>query len=77
MVQAYILIQTHVGRSRDVSAALATIDGVVEHAEVTGPYDVIGRLQTETVEELGELVISRIQDVPGILRTTTCTVVSI
>ncbi len=76
MVQAYILIQTHVGRTREVSAALAGIHGVLEHAEVAGPYDVIGKLQTGTVEELGSLVIARIQEVPGILRTTTCTVVS-
>lgn len=73
MVQAYILIQTHAGRTREVSAALAGIDGVLEHAEVAGPYDVIGKLQAGTVEELGSLVLSRIQE---ILRTTTCPVVS-
>ena len=43
--------------------------------DVTGPYDVIARLEAETVDELGKLVIARIQEVPGITRTLTCPVV--
>ncbi len=77
MVQAYILIQTDVGRAAAVAATIADIDGVVLAEDVTGPYDVIARVEASTVDELGKLVISRIQDTDGITRTLTCTVVHV
>ncbi len=77
MVQAYILIQTDVGRAAAVAETIAGIDGVVLAEDVTGPYDVIARVEAETVDELGKLVISRIQDTDGITRTLTCTVVHV
>jgi DNA-binding Lrp family transcriptional regulator len=77
MVQAYILIQTEVGRSASVAEAIASIEGVLLAEDVTGPYDVIARVEAHNVDELGKLVIARIQEVPGITRTLTCTVVHI
>lgn len=77
MVQAYILIQTEVGKSASVAEAIRGVAGVASAEDVTGPYDVIARVEANTVDELGKLVISRIQDVPGITRTLTCTVVHI
>ena len=76
MVEAYILVQTQVGQSSVVARAIQGVDGVVSADEVTGPYDVIARIQAESVDDLGRLVIAQIQDVPHITRTTTCTVVS-
>jgi DNA-binding Lrp family transcriptional regulator len=77
MVQAYILIQTEVGKAADVARAIAEIQGVTLAEDVTGPYDVIARVEAAGVDELGQLVIARIQDVKGITRTLTCTVVHI
>lgn len=75
MVQAYILIQTEVGKSGVVSQTVAQLSGVVSAEDVTGPYDVIARVAAPTVDDLGRQVISAIQDVAHITRTTTCTVV--
>ncbi len=75
VVQAYILIQTEVGRAADVARAIAEISGVTLAEDVTGPYDVIARVEAPSVDELGQLVIAKIQDVKGITRTLTCTVV--
>ena len=75
VVQAYILIQSEVGKSSQVSESVGAIDGVVKAEEVTGPYDVIARVEAENVNELGQLVIAKIQDIQGITRTLTCTVV--
>ncbi len=77
MVQAYILVQTDVGRAASVAEAIAALDGVVLAEDVTGPYDVIARVEATTVDELGKLVIAKIQDVEGITRTLTCTVVHV
>lgn len=75
MVQAYVLVQTEVGKAVPVATAIGKIQGVVAAQDVTGPYDVIVRIEAATVEELGPLVMSKIQGVPGITRTVTCTVV--
>jgi DNA-binding Lrp family transcriptional regulator len=42
---------------------------------VTGPYDVILRAEARTMDDLGKLIVSRIQQVNGITRTLTCPVV--
>lgn len=76
-VQAYVLVQTNVGKAAEVAEAIRAIDGVVLAEDVTGPYDVIARTEADTVDELGQLVVARIQSVQGITRTVTCPVVRI
>jgi DNA-binding Lrp family transcriptional regulator len=75
VVQAYILIQTEVGRARDVAAAIEDISGVVRVDAVTGPYEVIALTEAHNLDELGKMIVSRVQLVPGITRTITCSVV--
>jgi DNA-binding Lrp family transcriptional regulator len=77
MVEAYILVQTEVGKAADVARQIAKISGVTQAEDVTGPYDVIVRAQAEDVDELGRLVTANVQSVPGITRTLTCPVVHI
>jgi DNA-binding Lrp family transcriptional regulator len=77
VVHAYILIQTEVGRARDVAAEIEKIPGVVRVDAVTGPYDVVVLTQSSNVDELGRLIISKVQAVPGITRTLTCSVVKL
>jgi DNA-binding Lrp family transcriptional regulator len=74
-VQAYILIQTEVGKAASVASEIATITGVTLAEDVTGPYDVIVRAEAESVDELGKLVVAKVQSVDGITRTLTCPVV--
>ena len=75
MVNAYILIQTEVGKAAAVAAEVRSVTGVTEAEDVTGPYDVIVRAEAETGDDLGKLVVARIQSVEGITRTLTCPVV--
>lgn len=72
-VQAYILVQTEVGKAADVASAIGAIDGVTLAEDVTGPYDVIARVEAATS---GELVQQKVQQVDGITRTVTCAVVA-
>jgi DNA-binding Lrp family transcriptional regulator len=72
MLKAWVLIQTEVGRAGEVAAAVTAIDGV-ELSEVTaGPFDVIAKVQAPSLDALGRLIVSRVQAVPGTLRTLTC-----
>jgi DNA-binding Lrp family transcriptional regulator len=77
MVEAYILVQTEVGKAADVASHIGKLSGVTQAEDVTGPYDVIVRAQAADVDELGRLVAAHIQSVPGITRTLTCPVVHI
>lgn len=76
-IQAYILIQTEVGKSASVTKAVTAIAGVTIAEGVTGPYDVIMRAEAASMEDLGKTVLSKVQAVPGITRTLTCPVTSI
>lgn len=74
-VSAYILIQTEVGRAAQVAAEVGNISGVISSEDVTGPYDVVAKAESDTVDELGRMVVSRVQMIDGITRTLTCPVV--
>jgi DNA-binding Lrp family transcriptional regulator len=75
VVTAYILIQTEVGKAAQVAKEIAEIKGVQQAEDVTGPYDVIVRAEARNVDDLGKLVVARVQAVDGITRTLTCPVV--
>ena len=75
MVAAYILVQTEVGKAAQVAKDIVKIEGVQLAEDVTGPYDVIARAEARTIDELGKLVVARVQAVDGITRTLTCPVV--
>ena len=73
-VQAYILIQTEVGKASSVAKAIAEIPGVNLAEGITGPYDVIMRAEAPSMEEFGRLILAKVQAVAGITRTLTCPV---
>jgi DNA-binding Lrp family transcriptional regulator len=77
MVHAYILVQTEVGKAAEVALAIAQVPGVTQADDVTGPYDVIVRAQSDNVDDLGRMVVAQIQGVAGITRTLTCPIVHI
>lgn len=74
-MEAYVLIQTEVGRATEVARAVAGIQGVGAAEAVVGPYDVIIRVQAESVDALGKRVVSRIQLIDGVARTLTCPII--
>lgn len=71
-MEAYVLIQTEVGRAEVVAKQLAALPGVVSAEYVTGPYDVVLRVTAGTVAALQSDVVAAVQQVPGITRTLTC-----
>ncbi len=77
VIQAYILIQTELGAAAAVATAASELPGVVSADDVTGPYDVIVRAEAADVNELGKMVVSRVQGIEGITRTLTCPVVDL
>jgi len=77
MVEAYVLIQTEVGKAAQVAMEVDKIDGVKLAQAVTGPYDAVVHAEADDVDSLGKLVVARIQAIEGITRTLTCPVVKL
>jgi DNA-binding Lrp family transcriptional regulator len=76
-VNAYVLIQTEVGKSAQVSAQVGGLEGVISALDVTGPYDVIVEVEADSIDDLGRMVVSRIQLTAGVTRTLTCPIVNL
>ena len=70
--KAYVLIETSVGKTKDVALALRNVAGVREVNGVTGPYDVIAVIEGEDLTAVGNLVTNDIHPLGGIERTVTC-----
>jgi DNA-binding Lrp family transcriptional regulator len=70
--KAFVLIETAVGRSREVVTALKGLEGVSSVNAVTGPYDIIAIIEGQTLNDIGDLVTGEIHPIPGISRTVTC-----
>ena len=73
--KAFVLIETVVGRNREVVTALKQLEGVKSVDTVTGPYDVIATVEGETLNDIGDLVTAKIHPIAGISRTVTCLVI--
>jgi DNA-binding Lrp family transcriptional regulator len=76
-VKAYVLIQTEVGKSAQVSIQVAGLEGVISALDVTGPYDVIVQAEADSMDDLGKMVVSRMQLADGVTRTLTCPIVNL
>ena len=70
--KAYILIDTAVGKSRDVATSLKALGGVDMVDTVTGPYDIIAVVNAPDLSAMGDLVTSQIHTINGVRRTLTC-----
>ena len=72
MPKAFILIETMVGRTREIADAMDKIEGVKSVDLVTGPYDIIAVVEAETLNQIGDIVTQIIHPIGGISRTVTC-----
>ncbi len=73
--KAFVLIETTVGRNKEVVTALKRLEGVKSVDAVTGPYDIIATIGGETLNDIGDIVTAKIHPITGISRTVTCLVI--
>lgn len=72
IAKAFVLIETAVGKNKEVVAALGRLKGVKSVDAVTGPYDVIAVIEGTDLSAIGDLVTGKIHPIAGISRTVTC-----
>ncbi|UCC90857.1 MAG: Lrp/AsnC ligand binding domain-containing protein [Dehalococcoidia bacterium] len=70
--KAFVLIETAVGKNKEVVAALSQLEGMKSVDTVTGPYDIIAIIEGKNLNDVGDLVTGKIHPVAGITRTVTC-----
>ncbi len=70
--KAYILIEIQVGKTKHVVDTILKLPGMVSIDTVTGPYDAIATVQAETLNDIGDLIVSKVHPIDGISRTVTC-----
>jgi DNA-binding Lrp family transcriptional regulator len=73
---AYVLINVRAGKGKLVMDELAKLKNVADVEAVSGPYDIVASVTGSDFNELGRLVIERIQAIDGIEKTLTCNVIN-
>jgi DNA-binding Lrp family transcriptional regulator len=71
-IKAYLLIETQTGESNTVLKALKKLDQTVQADRVTGPYDIICVIETDSLDSIGNIVRDNIHTMPGVTRTMSC-----
>jgi DNA-binding Lrp family transcriptional regulator len=74
-ISAYIFIETSQGKARSIAREISQIPGVKTAHSVTGPYDVITYVEADSINVLGDFIVTKIQAIPGVLRTLTNVVI--
>jgi len=70
-MEAFVLVQTEVGKAALVAELIAAVEGVRSAEYVVGPYDVVVRIARPEAGALAD-VVREIQRVAHITRTLTC-----
>ena len=76
METLYLLVETEVGRLEEVVKRIRQVPHVVEVEAVTGPFDLIVKIQAAHVNEALDVVVHRIRRIAGIKGTETLVTVS-
>ncbi|MQG25890.1 MAG: Lrp/AsnC family transcriptional regulator [SAR202 cluster bacterium] len=75
LAKAYLLIETAVGKTREVADILHSLNGMSNVDVVTGPYDIIATIEADDMAIVGEIVTEKIHTIDGVVRTVTCVAV--
>lgn len=74
-ISAFIFIECTAGKAIQVAREIRQFSGVKYAHAATGPYDVIALVEAQDLQLMGDLVIKRIQSIPGVIRTQTNVVI--
>lgn len=76
METIFLLCETEVGQLEAVLARLKAVPGVTEVEAVTGPFDVIVKVQAPQINQALDVVVHKIRRIPGIKATETLVTVA-
>lgn len=71
MATAYVLINCELGSEEAIIRQLKSLDGVIEVHGTFGAYDILAKIESETVEKLRETITWKIRKIEKIRSTLT------
>lgn len=77
MATGFVLIGVEPGREREVMHEVIRIEEVVDVHLLFGEYDIIARIEAESYDAVGEVVVDKIRNVPGVQTTKTLAKISL
>ena len=76
-ISAFVFISTTSNHTKSAYKTISRIQGVKAVYPVTGPHDLIAQVESETLEELSDLVMTRLRGVDGVTQTNTSIVLKL
>ena len=74
-MRAYMFINAMRGQSLGLIKQIRVVDGVSAADAITGDYDIVAAVEAKDLTEL-RATMAGVQGIDGILKTTTCMVLS-
>ena len=74
-MRAYMFINAMRGQSLGLTRQLKAVEGVTSADAITGDYDIVATVEAKDLAEL-RTTMAGVQAIDGILKTTTCMVLS-
>ena len=71
-MKAYVLIHIRTGEIREVVRQLRRVEGVSEVNMTFGPYDAVAVVEADDVKNIGDIMATGVQPIPGVMDTITC-----
>lgn len=75
MATAYVLINADLGHEAEIIKEMKMIEGISETYVVYGAYDIIGRIDAETMAELKDIISWKVRRIQWVRSTITMIVV--
>lgn len=76
-ISAFVMIDVAGDHTKSAYKTITRIPRVKKVDAVTGPYDLVVQIEAETLEDLNELVLSRIRGVDGVTKTSTAIILNL
>jgi len=76
-ISAFVMIDVAGDHTKSAYKTITRIPRVKKVDAVTGPYDLVVQIEAETLEDLNELVLSRIRGVDGVVKTSTAIILNL
>jgi DNA-binding Lrp family transcriptional regulator len=72
LTKAFVLIETEMGRAKEINGLLRRFEEIMSTDLVTNPYDIIAIVGGRTEKELEDFVSRKLRPIDGIVRTVLC-----
>lgn len=75
LVNAIVLINVEIGYEGEVLKAIRKVEGVKEALAVYGNYDIVAKVEAESIEKLNQIITGKIRKLDNVKSTQTMIVV--